>query len=64
LRSASASELSLKVLSPEREIILPDLKDPGSLSVQLETARLNLVENLGQMVLKLCEDVQQLQKNN
>jgi hypothetical protein len=47
----------MKVVSPERELILLDLKDPEILSVQLETARLNgaskqnLVENLVQMFL-------------
>jgi hypothetical protein len=61
LRSASTSKLPMKVVSPERELILPNLKDPESLSisVQLETVRLNgasthnLVENVVQMVLKL-----------
>jgi hypothetical protein len=40
LRSASTSELPKK-LSPERELILPSLKDPESLSVQIETVQLN-----------------------
>ncbi|KDR12811.1 hypothetical protein L798_13273 [Zootermopsis nevadensis] len=69
-RSASTADLPLKIVSPDRELILPTFKDPESLSVQLETVRLNgvnthnLVENLVQMVLKLSEDVQQLQKDN
>jgi hypothetical protein len=42
----------MKVVSPESELIVPDLKDPESLSVQLETVKLNgagthnLVENV------------------
>jgi hypothetical protein len=69
LRSASTSELPKK-LSPEMELILPTLKDPESLSVQIETVRLNgantnnLVENILQMVLKLTEEVQELRKDN
>jgi hypothetical protein len=60
----------VKAVSPETVLILPYLKDPESLGVQLETVRLsgasthNLVENLVQMVLKLSEDVQQLRKDN
>jgi hypothetical protein len=58
LRSASTSELPKK-LSPERELILPTLKDPESLCVQIENVGLNWVntnnhfENLLEMVLKL-----------
>jgi hypothetical protein len=40
LRSASVSELHLKVVSPDRDLgigILPQLKDPVSVSVELET---------------------------
>jgi hypothetical protein len=49
---------------------LPELKDTESLSVQLQTVRLNgastysLVENLVQMALKFSEDIQQLRKDN
>jgi hypothetical protein len=70
IRSTSASELLKKLLSPERELVLPDLKDSDSLSVQIETVRLNginttnLVENLIQKVLKLSEEVQELRKDN
>jgi hypothetical protein len=70
LRSASTSELSLKVVSPDREIVLPKLKDTESLIVQFETVRLNgasthsLVENLVQVVLKLSENLHQLRKVN
>jgi hypothetical protein len=68
--SASTSELPKKLLSPERELILPSLKDPESLSVQTETVQLNgintnnLVENLLQCFLKLNEEVQELQKDS
>jgi hypothetical protein len=41
LRSASVSEIGMKIVSPDRELILPPLKDSNSLSVQLETVRLN-----------------------
>ncbi|KDR10390.1 hypothetical protein L798_15516 [Zootermopsis nevadensis] len=68
-RSASASELAKKVVSPVKEPILPD-GDYDSLAGKLEMVKLNgasthnLVENLVQLVLKLSEDVQQLRKDN
>jgi hypothetical protein len=64
MQSVSTSELPKKLLSPKREFILPSVKDPESLCVQIETVWLNgvntynLVENLLQMVLKLTEEVQ------
>jgi hypothetical protein len=63
------SELPKKLLSPG-ELILPNLRDPESLSVQIETMRLDrvntnkFVETLLQMVLKLTEEVQELRKDN
>jgi hypothetical protein len=68
MRSASTSELHKKLLSPGREVLLPNLKDSDSLSVQIKTVRLNgvnttnLVENLVEMVLKLSEEVQNFVK--
>lgn len=70
LRSASASEIAKKVVSPVKEPILPDVGGYESLAEKLEMVRLNgacthnLVENLVQLVLKLSEDVQQLRKDN
>jgi hypothetical protein len=70
MRSASTSELPKQLLSPEKELILPSLKDPELLSVQIETVWLNrlnmnnLVENVLQMVLKLTEEVEELRKEN
>jgi hypothetical protein len=64
MRSASTSELPKK-LFPERKLILPSLKDPESLNVQIETVRLrgantnNPVKNLLQMfenLLRRCKN--------
>jgi hypothetical protein len=70
MRSASTSELPKKLLSPDRELVLPDLKDADSLSVQIETERLNgvkttdYVKNVIPIVLKLSEEVQERRKDN
>jgi hypothetical protein len=40
-RSASTSEIGKKTVFPDEELILPPRKDNDSLSVQLETVRLN-----------------------
>jgi hypothetical protein len=70
LRSASTSELEKKVVSPGRDLILPEIANMESISVQLETLRLNgvctnnLIENLIQMVSKLSEEVGLLRKDN
>jgi hypothetical protein len=69
-RSASTSEIGKKILSPERELILPPLKDNDSLSVQPETVRLNgvctknMIKNLTEMILKLSEEFGHLRKDN
>jgi hypothetical protein len=63
LRSASTSELGKNVVCPGRELMLPEIANEESISVQLETVRLNsvntnnLVETLIQMVAKLSEEV-------
>jgi hypothetical protein len=41
LRSASTSEVGKKIVFSDRELVLPPLKDNDSLTVQLETVRLN-----------------------
>jgi hypothetical protein len=70
MRSASTSELPKLLLSPDRELVLQNLKDADSLSVQIETERLNgvnttnHVNNLIQMVLKLSKEVQERRKDN
>jgi hypothetical protein len=60
LKSASTSELPVKDISPDGELIL---SDPDSLGVQIEMVRLDGA-SLVQMVLKLSEDVQLLRKDN
>jgi hypothetical protein len=70
LRSASTSELEKKVVSPGRDLIIPEIANMESISVQLETLRLNsvctnnLIESLIQMVSKLSEEVGLLRKDN
>jgi hypothetical protein len=56
-------ELSLvRSVSPDRELILPPVKDSDSFSVQLETVHLNgvctknMMENLTGVALKLSEE--------
>jgi hypothetical protein len=70
LRYASTSELEKKVVPPGRDLILPEIANVESVSVQLETIRLNsvcannLIESLIQMVSKLSEEVGLLRKEN
>jgi hypothetical protein len=67
LRSAATSEIG-KTVSPDGELILPPLEDNDSLSVQLETVRLNgvctsnMIETLIEMSLKLFEEAAYLHK--
>jgi hypothetical protein len=62
----SASEATKKVISPERQLNLPEITSIESLSVQIETVRLNgqtaigLVEKLLAMVTNLTAEVSQL----
>jgi hypothetical protein len=70
LRSASTSELEKKVVYPGRDLILPEIANMESISVQLETLRLNsvctnnLIDSLIQMVSKLSEEVVLLRKDS
>jgi hypothetical protein len=54
----------MKIVSPDRELILPALKDSNSLSVQLGVCTKNMIDNLIEMALKLSEEVGHLQKDN
>jgi hypothetical protein len=56
LRSASTSELGKKVVSPGRDLILPERVSSVCTN--------NLIENLIQMVSKLSEEVGLLRKDN
>jgi hypothetical protein len=62
-RSVSTSELPVKDISLDGELIL---SDPETLGVQIEMVRLNgaSTHKLVQMVLKLSKDVQLLRKGN
>lgn len=70
LRSALTSETGKKMVSPDRELFHPKLKENDSLSVQLEAVRLNgvsmdnMIENLIKIFLKLSEEGGQLCKDN
>jgi hypothetical protein len=70
LRFASTSDLEKKVISPGRDLILPEIANVESISVQLETIRLisvctnNLIESLIQVVSRLLEEVGLLRKDN
>jgi hypothetical protein len=70
LRSASTSELEKKVVSPGRDLMLPEIANVELVSIQLETIRLNsvctnnLIESLIQMVSILSEKVGLLRKDN
>jgi hypothetical protein len=69
LRYASTSELEKKVVPPGTDLILPEIANVESVSVQLETIRLNSVcannlTSLIQMVSKLSEEVGLLRKEN
>jgi hypothetical protein len=66
----STSDLEKKVISPGRDLILPEIANVESISVQLETIRLisvctnNLIESLIQVVSKFSEEVGLLRKDN
>jgi hypothetical protein len=70
LRSASTSDLEKKVVSPGRDLIIPEIANVESISVQLETIypnsvfTNNLIESLIQVVSKLSEEVGLLRKDN
>jgi hypothetical protein len=65
-----ASDTSKRVISPERELLLPELTYSESLSVQIETVRLNgqttiaLVEKIMSMVTDLTSEVARLKSDN
>jgi hypothetical protein len=58
------------VVSPGRDLLLPEIANMESISVQLETLRLNcvctnnVIDNLIQMDSKLFEEVGLLRKDN
>jgi hypothetical protein len=64
-RSLSASDAIKKILSPERQLILPAVCTKEALSDQIETVRLNgqatmeMIEMLVAMVSKLSDEVAQ-----
>jgi hypothetical protein len=71
--SSSTSDLPKKVISPERALVLPPVSDSDkyeSLSVQLQTVRLNgvcaigLIKSIIDTVNKLSDDVAQLKSDN
>jgi hypothetical protein len=68
--SVPASEASKSVISPEHELLLPELASTESLSVQIETVRFNgqttitLVEKLVSMVSDLTSEVVHLKSGN
>ena len=72
-RSASASDVPRKVVSPDRSLVIPPVFESDkfeALSVQVETVRLNgvctlyLIESLTDMVTKLCGEVDHLKNDN
>lgn len=69
VRSALTSETGKKMVSPDRELFHPKLKN-DSLSVQLEEVRLhgvcmdNMIENITKIFLKLSEEGGHLCKDN
>lgn len=69
-RSLSASDAIKKVIPPERQLNLPELTSNESLSVQIETVRLNgqntinLVETPLAMTTNLIAEVTQLKTDN
>jgi hypothetical protein len=60
-RSLSTSDASKKVISPERQLILPSVCNKDSIRVQIKTVRLNgqstieMLESLLSMVSKVTE---------
>jgi outer membrane murein-binding lipoprotein Lpp len=66
----SASEATKKIISPERQLNLPEIASNEPLCVQIETVRLNgqtavsLVEKLLAMVTNLTAEVSQLKTDN
>jgi hypothetical protein len=66
----SASEATKKVISPKRQLNLPEITSIESLSVQIETVRLNgqtaisLLEKLLAMVTNLTAEASQLKTDN
>jgi hypothetical protein len=72
-RSASASDVPRKVVSPESSLVLPPVFESDkfeALSVQVDTVRLNgvctmdLIKSLTEIVTKLCGEVDHLKNDN
>jgi hypothetical protein len=68
--TCSISDGGKKIISPERELLLPELSNKESLSVQLEAVRLNgvtvkgMIENLVLMASTLTAEIPQVRIDN